>query len=198
MSANTPTAKAEEDSGMIKNLFTKHEHRSMQGITKEQAMQAASWFWRSRQFGVNFTAPYSVHCEQYYSKLGLRQSVDLSAADEGQGVAIDISFSAGLTDEGAVVGALGAVLVLPVVAVVGVVSYVEYENDAQRLMNEFWSYLQAFPRNQQPPAMPAAPPSWSQPAPAAAKPSVHARSCPSCGVFADDDAKFCKNCGAKL
>ena len=57
---------------MIKNLFTKRDHRSISGITKEQAMQAASWFWRSRQFGVNFTSPYSVHGEQFFSKLGLR------------------------------------------------------------------------------------------------------------------------------
>jgi hypothetical protein len=33
---------------MIKNLFTKRDHRSVLGITKEQTMKAASWFWRSR------------------------------------------------------------------------------------------------------------------------------------------------------
>jgi hypothetical protein len=40
---------------MIKNLFTKHDHRNMPGITKEQVMQAAGWYWRSRQFGITYT-----------------------------------------------------------------------------------------------------------------------------------------------
>jgi len=184
---------------MIKNLFTKHEQRSIQGITKEQAMQAAGWFWRSRQFGVNFTSPYSAHCEQFYSRLGLRQAVEVFAADDGQNVAVNTSFSAELTDSGAVVGAVGAVLVLPLAAVVGAVSYVEYESDAQRLMNEFWSYLAGFSKNPQPPAGPVPPPSWAQLQPQPqAKPGYHTRSCPKCGVFVDDDARFCKHCGAKL
>src|SRR5512136_1664076 len=99
---------------MIKNLFTKRDHRNFPGLTKEQAMQAASWFWRSRQFGVSFTAQYSVHGEQYFSKLGLRQSVDVFAVDEGTNVGIDLSFSAELTDTGGVAGIVGAVIWWPI------------------------------------------------------------------------------------
>lgn len=187
---------------MIKNLFTKHEHRTLEELTKEQVMQAAGWFWRSRQFGVNYTSPYSVHCEQFYSKLGLRRSVDLYAVDEAKNVGVDINVSAELTDEGAILGAVGAVLILPVAAVVGAVSYVEYESDAQRMMNEFWIYLGGFSKNPQPPLGPVSPPSWAQAQPTQAvaepKPVYHTKSCANCGVFVEEDSKFCKHCGKKL
>lgn len=183
---------------MIRNLFTKRDHRTITGITKEQAVQAASWFWRSRQFGITFTSPYSLRGEQYYSRLGLRQSVDTWVAEEGGNVAVDLSFSASLTDEGAVVGVVGAVLLLPVTVAVGAVSYIEYENDAQRLMNDFWSYIYNFPKNPSPPAGPPPPPSWAQgqPAQPVAQPPP-ARACSSCGAQLDADAKFCKLCGTK-
>jgi hypothetical protein len=195
---------------MIKNLFTKRDHRLVPGITKEQAMQAASWFWRSRQFGVAFTSPFSMSGGQFYSKLGLRQSIYVYAVDEGPSVGVDISLSAELTDQGAVVGIVGAVLLFPVAVVVGAVSYLDYENEAARLLNDFWGYLNTFPKNPQPPA-PAPLPAWAQgqtaqpvagAAPAAASPAVptepQRRTCPTCGIFLDHDSKFCKSCGTKL
>lgn len=186
---------------MIKNLFTKHDHRSMPGITKEQAMQAAAWFWRSRQFSVGFTSPHSLQGAQFYSKLGLRQSINVFVVDEGPNVGIDLSLSAELTDEGAAVGLVGAVVLFPVTLVVGAVSYMEYENDAQRLIAEFWSYAAAFPKNPQPPTGPVPPPSWAQgqqaqPSPPTAAPA--ARLCPGCNAPMDPDSKFCKYCGTKL
>ncbi len=183
-------------------MFTKRDHRSFPGISKEQAMQAASWFWRSRQFGINFTSPYSVHGEQFFSKLGLRQSVDVFAVDEGSNVGLDLSFSAELTDAGGVVGLVGAVIWWPIAVAGGAVSYIEYENDAQRLMAEFWSYVQSFRGNPQPPAGPAPLPTWAQgspqpsgPQPGAAQP---VRACPNCGAVVDSDSVFCKRCGARL
>jgi len=186
---------------LIKNLFTKHDGRTFAGITKEQAMQAAGWYWRYRQFGITFTSPYSLRGGQYYSKLGLRQWVDIYARDEGQNVAVEVNFSAELTDEGAVVGVVGAVLLLPVTAVVGAVSYIEYENDATREINEFWNYLYNFPKNPQPPSGPEPPHSWAQgsaPVPAAMPPSVPTRKCSNCGAGLDSDSKFCKHCGSKV
>jgi hypothetical protein len=195
---------------MIKNLFTKRDHRLVPGITKEQAMQAASWYWRSRQFGVSFTSPFSMSGGQFYSKLGLRQSIHVYAVDEGPSVAVDISLSAELTDEGAVVGLVGAVLLLPVAVAVGAVSYLEYENEAARVLSDFWGYLNSFPKNPQPPAS-APVPTWAQgqtaqpvagTAPTAAPPAgpiaPMRRTCPTCGIFLDLDSKFCKSCGTKL
>ncbi len=190
---------------MIKDLFTKHDHRIVPGITKEQAVQAASWYWRSRQFGIAFTSPYSLQGSQFFSKLGLRQSITVYVVDEGPNVALDLTFSAELTDEGAVVGVVGAVLLLPVTVAVGAVSYFEYDNDAVRLMNDFWSYVYSFPGNPQPPPM-APPPSWAAQAPQQQQgpiapppaPPPQPRKCPSCGMVVDADSKFCKNCGAKI
>jgi hypothetical protein len=195
---------------MIKNLFTKRDHRLVQGITKEQAMQASSWYWRSRQFGVSFTSPFSMSGGQFFSKLGLRQSIYVYAVDEGPGVGVDISLSAELTDEGAVVGIVGAVLLFPVAVAVGAVSYIQYEDEATRLLNDFWGYLYSFPKNPQPPA-PAPLPSWAQgqtvqpvagtasgAVPTAGTTEAQRRTCPTCGISLDHDSKFCKSCGTKL
>ncbi len=187
---------------MIKNLFTKHDRRSFVGITKEQAMQAAGWYWRSRQFGVTYTSPYILRGGQFYSRLGLRQSVDVWVVDDGPNIAVEVTFSAELTDEGAVVGVVGALILLPVTVAVGAVSYIEYENDAQRLMTEFWNYVYSFPKNPQPPSSSPPPPTWAQgQAPQAAvlpTSATTARTCPSCNSVLDQDSKFCKHCGAKL
>jgi hypothetical protein len=186
---------------MIKNLFTKRDHRNITGITKEQVMNASGLFWRSRQFGVNFVSPYVMQGEQFYSKLGLKQSVVVTAMDEGAGTGIDLQISAGLTDTGTVVGVIGAIVVLPVAAAVGAVSYIEYENDAQRLMNEFWSYVHSYPKDAKPPP-PAALPKWAEgqqpaqtPPAASGKPPA---TCPKCAAPVDADSVFCKHCGAKL
>ncbi len=186
---------------MIRNLFTKHDHRPVSGATKEQTIQAAAWFWRSRQFGVSFSSPFSLQGAQFYSKLGLRQSVNVYVVDEGEHTGVDLTFSAELTDEGTVAGAVGAVLILPVAAVVGTVSYVEYENDAQRLTNEFWSYLYAFPKNPVPPAGPAPPPTSGEAVPpsnVSGGAGEALGACPGCGASCDGDAKFCKYCGSRL
>ena len=187
---------------MIKNLFTKHDRRSFAGITKEQAMQAAGWFWRYRQFGITYTSPYSLRGGQFYSRLGLRQSVDVWAVDDGPNVGVEVTFSAELTDEGAVVGVVGALILLPFTVAVGAVSYIEYENDAQRLMTEFWNYVYNFPKNPQPPSGSPPAPTWAQGQipQAVAQPTstATAKTCPTCNSVLDQDSKFCKHCGAKL
>lgn len=179
---------------MIKHLFTKHEHRILAGMTKEQAAQGAAWYWRSRQFGINFTSAYTLAGAQYYSKLGLRQQVSVVCFEMGQGVGVDLNLSAELTDEGAVVGAVGAVLVLPVTVVVGAVSYLEYENDANQMLRDFWTYMSSYVSDPRPPEGPSPPPTWAV-AQAAAK-GVPA--CPGCRAPVDPDSKFCKYCGTRL
>ena len=178
---------------MIKNLFTKHEHRMFPGVTRERAVQGAAWYWRSRQFGVNSPSPYALEGAQFSSKLGLRQQVRVTCFETGQGVGIDISFSGELTDEGAAVGAVGAILVLPVAVAVGAVSYMEYENDANSLLRDFWSYMSSCTANPQPPD--AAPPS---PSGTQGDAREHPQTCPGCSAPADTDSKFCRYCGTRL
>lgn len=178
---------------MIKNLFTKHEHRTFPGVTKERAIQGAAWYWSSRQFGVSFQSPHALQGVQYSSKLGLRQQVRVTCFDTAQGVGIDISFSAELTDEGAVVGAVGAVLVLPVAVAVGAVSYMEYENDANSLLRDFWSHMSSCASNPQPPGA-----SPSSPSGAEDGARKHPQTCPGCNAPADADSRFCRYCGTRL
>lgn len=187
----------------IKNLFTKHEHRMFPGMTKEQAIQGAAWYWRSRQFGINFTSAYALAGAQFYSKLGLKQQVSVTCFDIGQGVGIDVNFSAELTDEGAVVGAVGAMLVLPVTVVIGAVSYMEYENDANRMLTDFWTYVSSNSSDPRPPAGPPSTPVWvqGQETPSKAVPATSAQmplKCPGCCAPVDPGSKFCKYCGAWL
>jgi hypothetical protein len=177
---------------MIRNLFSMHDHRPVNGVTKEQAVQASAWFWRSRNFGVNFASPFSFSGARFESKLGLRQSVSVYVVDEGDNVGVDVMFSAELTDEGAVLGAVGAVVFLPAAAAVGAVSYVEYENDAQRLLGEFWTHLYAFPKDDGAKASKAAAGKASKGGRGAG------RTCPGCETKQDGDAKYCKHCGIKL
>lgn len=188
---------------MIKNLFTKHEHKVLAGMTKEQATQGAAWYWRSRQFGINFTSTYALTGAQYYSKLGLRQRMSVVCFEMGQGVGVEVDFSAELTDEGAVVGAVGAILVLPVAVAVGAVSYFEYENDANRMLSDFWTYMSSYSSNFQPPAGPSPVPAWAQgqqplstPAPAPTSEAVS--QCPNCRASAEPDSRYCKHCGTRL
>lgn len=185
----------------INNLFTKRDHRVVAGMTTEQAIQAAAWFWRSRQFGVNFSSQYALSGAQYYSKLGLRQQISVWVSAEGGGAGLDVSLSAELTDEGTAAGLVGAILVLPLTVAVGAVSYVEYENDANRLIAEFWSYLYAFPKDPKPPTDTGQAPSWAREQvaqPTGQGTAAQPHPCPSCGVPADADAKFCKGCGTRL
>jgi hypothetical protein len=168
---------------MIKNLFTKREHRVFSGLKMEQAAQSAAWYWRSKQFGINFTSAYSLTGTQYYSKLGLRQEVSVLCYEVAQGVGVDVTFSAELTDEGAIVGTVGAILVLPVTVAVGAVSYIEYENDAARMISEFWSYMSSV---------------GPRPSDKSASTAEQAPRCPNCHTSLDFDSKFCKFCGTKL
>lgn len=186
---------------MIRNLFTKNDHRVLPNITKEQAVEGAAWYWRSRQFGVSFSSPYALTGTQFYSKLGLRQQVLVSCFDMSTGVGVDVTFSAELTDEGALVGAVGAVLVLPVAVAVGAVSYIEYENDANRMINDFWTYMSSYSLDRRPPqgAHPVTELAQGQSGAGTAPRAEEAsRKCSGCGAVADHDSTFCKHCGARL
>ena len=186
---------------MIKNLFTKHDHRPLAEMTKEEVMQAASYYWRFNNFGISFSSPYSMQGSQFYSKLGLRQAISIHLVDEGTSIGVDLSLSAELTDEGAAVGVIGALLILPVTVAVGAVSYIEYDNDAQRLMSGFWQYLYGFKKNPVPPSGQPYVPSWAQSQPTsqvAPQPAGVPRACPKCAAQVDSGDGFCKRCGARL
>jgi hypothetical protein len=105
--------------------------------------------------------------------------MDVWVNDSGSGTVVTIDFSATLGDAETAVGLVGAVLFLPLAVAVGAVSYLDYESDANALIQSLWNYLAA---GHQAPGTTLAMP----------------RRCGNCGLLLEADARFCKNCGAQV
>jgi len=173
----------------FRQLFAKREQRTFSGIKKETIIQSISNFWSQSQFGITFFGPFQIHGERLYSKIGLRQVIDVWIQDSGDTIMVDLMFSANLGEGEAVVGVVGAVVILPVAIAVGAVSYLEYENDANSLIGSFWNFLTSLviSNGGRIPSQPLI-----QPVPKATV------SCPNCTTINDLDSQYCKKCGTKL
>ena len=147
--------------------------------SKELLIEKATNFWRRNQFSLTHPGPFQMHGEQYYAQIGLRRVVDISMCDQGNDVSIDLSFSATLGNTEAMIGVVGAIVFLPLTALVAAVSYLDYEKNADQLINDFWNYMGPYSGNPE-----------SQPKQVA--------TCFSCGTALDLNSKFCKNCGVKI
>ncbi len=148
-------------------------------MTKEETVTRISEFLRQAQFRIDFASPVQLHAEQYYQKLGLRRVMDVWVNDSGPETVVSIDFSATLGDAETAVGLVGAVLFLPLAVAVGAVSYLDYESDANALIQSLWNYLAA---SQQAPGTTLAMP----------------QRCGNCGLLLETDARFCKRCGAQV
>jgi hypothetical protein len=158
-------------------MFEKREVRSFPNVRREDAW-TRSWDWWSRQgFRLTQTGPYRIHGSSFYSRIGLRREFDLVIKESAGGSRIDLSFSAQVTDEGVIAGAVTAVLLFPVAVLGGAVSYTEYETDARNLMLAFWQHLGSA----------SAGPSGGS----VGMPSP----CPGCGSALLPDWKACPYCG---
>src|SRR5256712_13786160 len=91
---------------------------------------------------------------------------------------VDLTFSAQITDEGLIAGAVTAVFLLPVAVLGGAVSYAEYETDAQNLIVAFWQVL-------------SVPSGAATDRPTSAMPAK----CKGCGAALLPDWKVCPYCG---
>jgi hypothetical protein len=161
----------------IQRLFSRRDSRTFQ-MTKEDAMTRVSEFLRQAQFHIDFSSPVQLHAEQFYQRLGLRRVMDVWVSDSDSGIVVSIDFSATIGDAETAVGLVGAVLFLPLAVAVGAVSYLDYESDANAMMQSLWAYL-----------------SSGQPAPGEVP--AMSRRCGNCGLPLDPDARFCKRCGAQ-
>lgn len=148
-------------------------------MPREEVLTRTSEFLRQSQFHIDFASPVQLHAEQYYQKLGLRRVMDVWVSDAVPGTTVSIEFSATLGDAETAVGLVGAVLLLPLAVAVGAVSYIDYEADANALVQSLWGYL----ASGQTPAGTALP---------------MLRRCGNCGLLLDADARFCKHCGAQV
>jgi len=159
-------------------MFEKREVRSFPGLRRDDVW-AKAWDWWARQgFHLAKTGPYRFHGSSYYSRIGLRREFDLIVDDVPGGCNVDLTFSAQITDEGLIVGAVTAVLLLPVAVLGGAVSYSEYETDARNLILAFWQFLSTAPGA-----------SADKPTPAMTPP------CKGCGAALLPDWRVCPYCG---
>jgi hypothetical protein len=117
-----------------------------------------------------------MHAEQFESRLGLRQTMDLYVSDYNQDVAVDLSLSATLGDTEAVVGVVGLFVVPLAVVAVGGISYYEYGERANKVISNYWTFL------------------FSQ---GAETQQAVPRKCASCGAPLEPDSRFCRHCGTK-
>src|SRR3989442_14502294 len=91
-------------------MFEKRDVRSFPGLRRDDVW-AKSWDWWGRQgFHLSKTGPYPFHGSSYYSRTGLRREFDLIVNDIPGGCNVDLTFSAQITDEGLIAGAVTAVL----------------------------------------------------------------------------------------
>jgi len=156
-------------------VFEKRDVRALANLKRDEAWTRA-WDWWSRQgFRLEQTGPYQFRGASFYGRIGLRREVRLLLEESAGTTRVDLAFSASLTDEGLVGGAVAAVLFLPVAVVGGAISYTEYEADAQNLMNAFWQSIGAAPGSGVPVTVP--PP------------------CSRCGAALLPDWKVCPYCG---
>jgi len=157
-------------------MFDKREIRPFPGVRRDDLWPKA-WDWWSRQgFHLTQTGPYMFHGTSFYSRIGLRRELDLRLDEAGGTSTIDLSFRAQITEEGAIAGAVTAVILLPVALVGGAISYTEYETDARNLMLAFWQSLAGAAVG------PARPESLPTP-------------CSGCGAALLPDWKLCPYCG---
>jgi hypothetical protein len=163
----------------IQRLFGRRDARTFPSTTKEEMVTRISEFLRQAQFHIDFSSPVQLHAEQYYQKLGLRRVMDVWVNESGPDTMVNIEFSATLGDAETAVGLVGAVLFLPLAVAVGAVSYLDYESDANALIQSLWNYVSA-----------------GQPVPGAAL--TIPRRCGNCGLLLETDARFCKRCGAQV
>ncbi len=158
-------------------MLEKREVRPFPGARREEVWTKA-WDWWGRQgFHLTQTGPYRFHGSSYYARIGLRREFDLILDEASGGTNVDLTFSARITDEGLIAGAVTAVLLLPVAVLGGAVSYSEYETDARNLIFAFWQFLSSVPGTAAASTLPMPPP------------------CQGCGSALLPDWKVCPYCG---
>lgn len=161
-------------------VFEKREVRVIAGVHRE-SLWPKSWEWWGRAgFHLAQSGPYRLNGSSFYSRIGLKREIELSLDDVPGGCSLDLRVNAQITDEGAVLGGISAIVFWPVAVVGGAVSYTQYEDDARNLMIAFWQYASALaaPGAGTPPRVPAVPPP-----------------CTGCGAALLPDWKVCPYCG---
>ena len=176
-------------------MLDKRDYRAIPGV-KAADVWAKAWDWWQRAgFALYHVGPNHFTGASYYSKIGLRREVEVRMQETNDALYIDVAFRAQITTEGAVGGAVAAVVFWPVAAVGGAVSWSEYENEANALMGNFWHYLwQATGKPSQ--VLGLVPLPYGTPYAVTPPPTTSfAKACARCGAGLAAEWKTCPHCG---
>jgi len=180
-------------------VFEKRDYRVLPGA-KAADVWAKTWDWWQRAgFALYHVGPNHFTGASYYSNLGLRREVEVRLTDANEALYVDLGFRARLTDEGAVGGAVAAVVFFPVAAVGGAISWSQYENDANNLMWNYWHFLwQTTGKPSQ--ILAVTPLPFGTPYPVMAPPpsAPAAKVCSKCGAGLAADWKACPYCSTPV
>ncbi len=176
-------------------VLEKRDYRAINGTKLNDVWAQTVDWWQRAGFAIYHVGPGHLTGASYYSKIGLRREIELRLTEHEGSLYVDLSFRARIMDEGAVGGAVTAVLFWPVAAVGGAISWSEYDNEANALIWNYWVFLsqvtgkplQLPPAYAPPSGVPYAPSPQAQPAPV--------RRCSKCGTGLATDWKACPNCG---
>ncbi len=177
-------------------VFEKRDYRVVPGA-KAADVWAQTWDWWQRAgFALYHVGPNHFIGASYYSNLGLRREIDVRLMDANDALYVDLGFRASITSEGAVGGAVAAVLFFPVAVAGGAISWSQYESDANHLMWSYWHFLwQATGKASQ--ILGLMPLPYGTPYAATPPPPTASvtRVCATCGAGLAADWKSCPYCG---
>ncbi len=176
-------------------MLEKRDYRVIAGARAAEVW-AKSWEWWQRAgFAVYQVGPNHLTGASYYSNLGLRREIEIRLTEANDALYADLAFRAQITNEGAVGGAVAAVLFWPVAAVGGAVSWSQYENDANALIWGYWQFLWQLTGKPSQilglSPLPYGTPYTVTPPP----PAAPARVCAKCGAGLAAEWKACPYCG---
>ena len=175
-------------------MLEKRDYRAIPGV-KAADVWATTWDWWQRAgFALYHVGPNHFTGSSYYSKIGLRREIELRLMEANDSLYVDLAFRARITNEGAVGGAVAAVVFFPVAAVGGAISWSEYENEANNLMWTYWHFLwQTTGKPNQ--VLYATAPPFGTAYPATPPPPANiAKVCAKCGAGLAADWKACPYC----
>jgi len=178
-------------------MLERRDYRVIPGV-KTTDVWAKAWDWWQRTgFALAHVGPNQFTGSSVYSKIGLRREIDLRFMDANNALYVDLAFRARLTDEGAVGGAVAAVVFFPVAAVGGAISWSQYENEANALMASYWQGLWQLTGKSNQILYVTAPP-FGTPYAATPSPQAAAKGCAKCGAGLAADWKACPACGTPI
>ncbi len=176
-------------------MLEKRDYRAIPGLRVADVWAKAWDWWQRAGFVLYHVGPNHFTGASYHSNLGLRREISVHLAEANDALYVDLGFRAQITNEGAAVGAVSAVVFFPVAVVGGAVSWSQYETDANNLMWGFWHFLwQTTGKPSQ--TLAVAPVPYGTPYAVVPPPaSSYTTGCSKCGAGLAADWKACPYCG---